>query len=282
MSKLWKMHHESVQSFCEQKIHPVNQFLWKEEERDTGHWRFGDAGNALELRRRINEGWQEGADRIRSMQTETASAPTSVKRHRVRSDQGDSLDIHSVYKGNLSTAWEKSRREHRRAPAVVRIVAVVAGACSQYPSQFFYRGAAVAKLTDLLTEAGYSVEVVAACVAENINDRKYRHSDNSIDYCHTITLKHSTAPLDLSQIAAVLCQQGFVRYFMFRSFCALDNRVGTHFGWYGNPDKLDRLAVESVDETNVKTLTIGYEVDTEIKAKAWIEKCVAEIETEVS
>lgn len=281
MSKLWKKHYESVQSFCEQKIHPVNQSLWKEElQRDTGSWRFGDAANALELRRRINEGWQEGADKVRSMQVETVSAPTSVKRRRVRTDQGDVLDIHAVYKGNLDKAWEKSKRQHRRAPAVVRIVAVVTGSCGQISSQFFYRGAAVAKLTDLLTEAGYSVEVVAACVAEDIDSTRYDGAGNHTDYCQTITLKHSYAPLDLSQIAAVLCQQGFVRYFMFRSFCALDSKVGTHFGWYGNTNKLNKLAIEAVDETNVKTLTIGYEVDNEINAKAWIERCVAEIETE--
>jgi hypothetical protein len=241
-------------------------------ERAEGDWRFGDARNETKLARRINEGWEEGAERIRQLQATEMTQPKSVKRHMVRADQGDSLDIHAVYRGDLNTAWRRTKRDRRPSPAVVRVVAVVAGSCMQSPNQFFYRGAAVAKLTDLLTQAGYSVEVVAACVAQQIG------ADRNGDYCHTITLKHSTAPLDLSQLAAVLCQQGFVRYYMFKSFTALATKVGRHFGWYGSPTALNKLAVDATTESNVRTFTIKYTVDSPRAAQEWVEECIRSIE----
>jgi hypothetical protein len=273
----WKINHDSIQSFCDLPINGVNAATFtaylRRHEGESDNWLFGDAENLTELRRRVNEGWPEGVELINRLQDTELAPPQSTKRVRVRADQGDALDIHAVYRGHLDTAWEKTRRQHRRAPTVVRIVAMIAGHHMQDPEQFFYRGAAAAKLTDMLTEAGYSVEVLTACVAESIGDGRTKP-----DYCHTMVLKQSNAPLDLSNIAAVLCQQGFVRYFMFRSFSCCETKTGLHMGYYGSTSKLNALAMEATEEKNVKTIYLKYSVDSAEMAQAWIKESIEQIE----
>lgn len=147
---------------------------------------------------------------------------------------------------------------------------MIAGSCAQRSEQFFYRGAAVAKLCDMLTEAGYNCEIVAACVAEQVTD--------GVDYSHSITLKPANAPLDLASLASVLCQQGFVRYYMFRSFVGIKGLLRSAMGYYGDRKLLDDLGRRVVDEDNVKTIFMRYSVDTAQAAQQWIADSIAEIE----
>lgn len=267
-------HYDSVQDYCNIQPSATNAAMWDEKDDSNRKWRFGDAKDAITLRMRINSGWEAGARRVQELMAGEVGAPVSVRRHRVRSDQGDSLDIHHVLRGDLSRAWERTRRDKRPSPSVIRIVAMVTGACGDDSSTFFYRGAAVARLTDMLTQAGYSVEVVAAMAASSIGAG---YGDDDTDYCSTITLKHSTAPLDLSQLAAVLCQEGFVRYFMCKAMTAWNRRVGSHFG-YVYEDKLAALVKNAVTEDNVRTLTIGYRISDAYRAKQWIEEAVRTID----
>lgn len=277
MKSTFRRQYDSVQEFCTVKTTATNEQRFNRYVRghyDDPEWLYGNAKDYAGLANRMEQGWHDGAERIRAIEAGEVGAAKSTKRKHVRADQGDSLDIHSVFSGNLDRAWTRTRREFRRSPATVRIVAVVAGSCRQKEAQFFYRGAAVAKLCDLLTEAGYNVEVVAACVAEGIDD------NGRVDYCSTITMKHATAPLDLSNLAAVLCQQAFVRYYMFRSFGVIEQGTGEGMGWYGDADRLNELARESCDEANVKTVFMKYEVDSREAAQQWIHDSVAEIQSE--
>lgn len=163
---------------------------------------FG-AASVEELNNRLTHGWGEGADKLRTIATKQIN-PTSVRRRRVRGDQGDELDIHAVYRGDLSRAWTRSHRKSGVGPRSVSIVCNLA--CPHYVSadKLFWRGASALKLAEELTLAGYNVAMYGATGSENFDGK---HSK----LAQFIEIKSEDAPLDTSALAAIVAMPGFKR-----------------------------------------------------------------------
>lgn len=282
--RVWRMHHDSVQAFCNLPIAARNAYEWRrygaEYESDTAgrrsKWLAGSAGNVAGVTRRLRDGWPEGAAKITELSTGPLVPPRSTRRVRRWADNGDTVEMSRVWAGRVDVAWQRCHRDQRNAPAVVRIVPMISGSCLLEESQFFYRGAAVARLADALTEAGYNVEIIAACVAQRFGDRG---QPTQKDYCHTLTLKGATAPLDLSNLAAVLCQPGFIRWYLFKSFAACEHAtIDQGMGWYGDEPALDRMARAAVEADNTRTVFMRYSIDTESAAQQWLAESIAAIQ----
>jgi hypothetical protein len=260
-----------------QHKHMIAAFERYEGESD---WMYGSARNLDGMMARINDGWPEAVERINSMNNgDGLTAPESLRRRRVWSDQGDTLDIHRVYAGRIDGAWQRTARRSLRAPRTVRIIASIAGSCAQSEENFFWRGAAVARLSDMLTQAGYSVEIQAACVAQHIASG----SAGYVDYAQAITIKHASAPLDVGGMAAVLCQPGFVRWCMFHHLYTYPGaaQVFNTWGWYGDPEALDKLATDLFNEPSpVTTVFMRYSVNSQRAAEAWVKESIATITNE--
>ena len=267
--KVLRAHSNSVRDFCTTPVDKSNLAVW---ERYVGGshshgWLYGDAGSLKVLDERLRDGWSDGAERIAGIDIPNLPKPQSIRRARRRADFGAEVDVTEYWRGRGDVAWSTCKRAARPQITNVRIVPMIAGSCGQSSDQFFWRGAAVARLADALTDAGYNVEIIAAAVAETIgNGRK------PPNYCHTFTIKDATAPLDTGLLAAVLCQQGFVRHYMFRSFAALRGSVlGSHMGMYGDKDLLDKLAATAhVDATGVLTVFMKYDCDSPEACRRWI------------
>lgn len=274
---VWSQHCDSVQEFCATEPSKLNADKWAVyvSRYENDRWLYGDAGSIDGIKARVRDGWEKGADRLLKLNAGELKAPVSIKRALVRADQGDELDIHSVYRGELGRAWTRRSRSARRAPAIVRIVPIIAGSANLESDQFFYRGAAVVRLADALTAAGYNVEIVAAVVAQTIGI-KYAKPD----FAHTLTIKPSTAPLDVSNLAAVLCQQGFVRYFMFKAMYSYTKEIGTHCGTYSDAKRLNDLARIALGEaaSTAPTVFMQYQIGTKDAAEQWIADSIAQIE----
>src|SRR3989304_5978629 len=76
----------------------------------------------------VREGWRPGADKVDALYGAVQSKlPRAIDytRGRARSDQGDTLDIHAVNRGDMSRAWESVRRNARYGSGLVWISAPI-------------------------------------------------------------------------------------------------------------------------------------------------------------
>lgn len=229
---VWRREFSSVQDFIRQPfVLEANRQLFMKEQLDlSGNWRswkdsqlrgflrsqtddtWYGAPSGEEAADRAVRGWAEGAERVRQMLADVeAPTPVSVKRKLRRGDQGDELDIHAVYRGALDRAWSRRQRTHHRSRMTVRLALQVGGSKTMVADEMFWRGAAIAKLTEVLEDAGYGVEVV--CAESTLQRSNVIHQ--------LFVLKDAGSPLNLDQLAGVVCNAGFFRTWCFRGMYAI-------------------------------------------------------------
>ena len=222
---------------------------------------------------RVLHGWKEGAEKVRHhLAAIEINAPVSVKRKRKRSDQGDDLDIHAVYRGDLEHAWTKRQRSHTRARRTVRIVAQCNLLANTNADELFWRGAAVCKLVDVLSDAGYSVEVIGAIASVRIDHHEHA-------WLLTFPLKEAESPLDMEQLAGIACNSGFHRLYGFRAYYARCDWNRAHIAGTDHSDDSSRLtAAVNFNADGTQTFTVPYHVGDATQAQAWLAKCCTEID----
>lgn len=152
--------------------HPDNKAQRDEIESESREWspsrtKFVTGANPLPSARDyvdfVQGGWTEGTDTVAKLQDgfmETLPAPQRVMRQRVRRDQGDELDIHRVWRGQLDTAWSKTIRAQRLAPRPLVILGGFGHSAVVKASDLHWSGLALAALVDLAESAGFSCDVV--------------------------------------------------------------------------------------------------------------------------
>lgn len=179
------------------------------------------------VRDALAQGWPEGVRRINEALADLGddiAPPQSVKRRRVRSDHGAEVDMSAYWRGRADIAWTDCRRTSTRAPQVVTIAAQISAPSKTDSRALFWRGAAVLKLADLLTAAGYHVRIDAV---RNVTDGYTNYPGRLLQ---RVTVKEATAPLDVESLAAVLCLSGFFRMFLFACMCSMVYKVNKSMG----------------------------------------------------
>jgi hypothetical protein len=289
----------SVRDFCEQPFaNPANEELFKREEfggefrswaredlRHDDSMRVGQrtneswygAATPREAMDRASKGWPEGAERVRSMMDEVdAPPPVSLRRKMQRADQGDELDIHEVYRGGLDRAWTRRRRQRSRARMSVRLVAQIGGHRHTTHEEMFWRGAAVLKLAELLEESSYRVEMVG------VNQHLIDGHDVS-SYC-SFVVKEAGAPLDVEQVAGVLCNAGFFRTYGFRDAYAIcehrlaDKTQSRTLLARSYVMRGDAVRGGNLDADGTKTFSVPMRIGSKESAVEWVNKCLAALE----
>lgn len=259
---------------CEQSLgSPGN---WKDgtsyEERPQ---RWLGAMSAQEAALRVTQGWPGGADRVlQSMENLVVPPPIDIKRRLIRADQGDELDIHTVYRGDLQHAWTSRRRRPTRSSTIVRIIAQCNLLAMTTFDQMFWRGAAVLKLTDALSSAGYNVEVIGAIASTGVGG--YRG-----DFLATFPLKEARSPLDVSQLAGVMCNAGFHRLYGFRLYFQIAPEQHGHPGNAAS-DRSGRIIRRADFGADGKpTLAVPYGIGSKASAEQWITECVEKLQEDL-
>ena len=229
---------------------------------------FG-ADNADQAAARVTKGWPEGAKRLtESMEQIDVDLPMSVRRKLSRGDQGDELDIHAVYAGNLANAWSRKVRKHTRAPLTVRIVIQTNLLSHMGAQELFWRGASAVKLSDLLVAAGYNVEIIGALASSKVDGRQE-------DFLATMVLKESLQPLDIEQLAGVVCNAGFHRLFGFRAYDALIpwTRVTSDGDECATNTDGRVLREANFDADGVMTFMTSYDITSLEAARKFVADC---------
>lgn len=157
------------------------------------------------------DGWTAGVKRAYEMLGELDLPniqPVSIRRKMKRRDQGDELDIHRVYAGDLERAWTASERAARSHVGGIINIAVNAGLnYNQHADELFWRSAAAVVLADKLTEAGYNVgiDMVSGC-----EEPTYKITKSTI----SVSLKQPSDPLDIATLTTALALSGFARLYL--------------------------------------------------------------------
>lgn len=237
-------------------------------ERDES-W-YGAPSRAV-LAERLSQGWPEGVERLMAMATREVS-PTSIRRRRERADQGAELDIHAVYRGDLSRAWTRSRR--KASSGVRNLSLIVDLAANRYVTadQLFWRGAAALRLTAALTDAGYNVGIFGAASGSGAD------VGGTVDFCQIVSIKDPDQPLDMDRLAALTAMPGFFRTSLFVGIvkcCDMADKEADLGLGYSNQKNLASGAAMLPIPQNV---IVQEPVLDQAAAEAWIDKVLSELE----
>ena len=235
---------------------------------DARKW-FG-ADSQSQYEDRLVHGWGAGVDQLREIATKEIK-PTSLRKKRIRSDQGDELDIHAVYRGDLSRAWSKSKRQHKLGG--MRSIALVCNlSCSagEDAKNLFFRGASVLKLTEALSEAGYSVAIYAATGSSGVGD--------GFNFVQVVEIKSEDHALDVSSLASLIAMPAYKRVKLHGAMleeCERRNVAG-HYGLGNNNSSLIADQIKNLPIS--ENAFIQPEVNSKESAERWIDLVMAQIE----
>jgi|SaaInlLV_10m_DNA_3_1039740.scaffolds.fasta_scaffold02197_7 hypothetical protein len=165
-----------------------------------------------EIHQVMNDGYPDGVKLVNRL-AKKIKMPTlkSARRRKVRRDQGDFLDIHAVYNGNLGGAWEKTERASKNAPRQVSLLVNLTASVIIPSSEYKWRGVAALALASRLEEAGHSVEITGFTHSAKVfNRKKDRH-------VLSFPVKSFGTPVNLNSLAITLVQPAFFRTFIFEA-----------------------------------------------------------------
>lgn len=213
------------------------------------------------VRNAIEHGWPDGVRKMQEALADlgTTATPRSVRRTRRWTDSGDSVEMPRVWAGRVDVAWQRCHRAERTAQQTVTIAANITALKKVDARALFWRGAAVLKLSDLLTDAGYNVRIDAV--------RHAREAfTNGQGITQRVTVKDHRAPLNLNSLAATVCLSGFFRVVLFQNQCHAGATVRKGMG------KSDTYRSTSGEIDGVEHCMSAE------AARAWIERSLAQIE----
>lgn len=203
--------YEDFWSFVMDAQHPAdhqhpNQASYHKEwmRKSRGSW-YGleEDANFEGVKQIVLDGWPDG---LRAMEAALGSLaidlpPVSIRRRRERSDFGDELDIHRIYSGDFARAFTSMKRLPGTKRKAFQIVVDSIASGDRAADEMFWQGAAAIKLGELLSNAGYTVELYSAFKAQV--------EQGSVTV--RVMTKGSGTPLDLCSAAATLALPAFFR-----------------------------------------------------------------------
>lgn len=224
---------------------------WMEDD-NAGWYGLPASHDFAGVRELVLAGWPDGLRRMDEAlgSIEIPIPPISVRRKRMRSDFGDELDIHRVFSGDFARAFGSMKRPPGTKRRALQIVVDSIASGGRDADEMFWQGAGAIKLAELLSSAGYTVELYSAFKAS---------ANCKIDL--RVLTKASGAPLDLCAAAATLALPAFFR-------CI--GHAWIHANLEVDYDS-DGVQVESL-KANDGDFVAGQGIDSKESAVAWIEK----------
>ena len=194
-----------------------------------------------QVRAAVAEGWQDGIARVAALAEKVTDIPTprDVRRRPLRGASGSEFDCHAALRGEFDRAWTYRARVNTVAVRRVRLVAQIIDNAGTSASELFWRGAAVIQLAEILSASGYAVQIDAAFAVEMSFESPGARIKKMLD---VITVKPLGAPLDLPNVASVICLAGFARIYGFAGIVlagAEANRGRMVSQWLGSALSLD-------------------------------------------
>jgi len=240
----------------------------------------GEHKDFAQLREFWSTGWPEGVAQLREkMGRVTIPNVTSVRRRPRWADAGDELNRERLYAGDLDRAWRTTSRTVVSAPRVIRVIVDIAANAGTTAEALFWRGAAGAALTEALTAAGYSVELLAGIFVRGV-------FKDGRDYISATTIKAASAPLNMGAVAATCCSASFFR----STFFMLAENAGRGDTWSGHGQVREGLSsdvgakylaeIGIAKTATTRTFVVTADALTPEGATQWVADVVAALEKE--
>ena len=230
-----------------------------------------------EMDRRISKGWPEGVDRLMHLPLGDVPVPESVRRRRVRSDFGDSVDMQKVYKGDLARAWERTVRLSVNVPPTITLLVNLSCEARIEASKLFWKGAAILRLTEALSVAGYNVAIWGTNTSTNTC------GDEQEACTQFICIRESDSPLDVSNLAALICMPGYKRTYLHRGLIEQADRIGkrakTNLGYSHDIAEVNRLTLRAIQQFPHIPQEVYYlpQIVSQKEAESWMTETLAKI-----
>lgn len=275
--------YESVESFVEAvfgaprakgtRVVRDHEISWcgLDRERDN----VGD--NASEAVRTLIKrgGWAHGAELVSKIAAREASAPVSTRRRNVRGDYGDEVDMQRVYAGRLDAAWSRPGRASCVSRRLFRIVVNCVARSGFDAERMAWRGVAALRLADLLSSAGYGVQIETGFNERSIVQRDYQYSLR-------VVTKRFEDPVDLQMLAATTALPGFFRA-LGHDWHAIASPVAMTGGTSYRVSDGEELIAEvqrEREEDGVQSIVVLGNVDSEETATEWVEQQLLSLQGE--
>ena len=245
---------------------------------DQEHW-LG-ASSIEEVNQRLKLGWSTGVDKLQELAIKEIN-PQSLKRRKIRADQGDELDIHAVYRGDLSRAWTKTKKMNVNGVRNKNVTLFCNLTCmgKTHSSELFFRGASILKITEALTEVGYNVSIYG--FDSNVNcgvDSSYR---KSFDIVQFVEIKSLDSPLDLSNLASLVCMPAYKRMYFHTGIVEESDRrnlkIRSGLGQIAHGEENIKASIEMLG-CFADFQFIQPMVNNKSEAEAWIDNVMNQIE----
>ena len=221
---------ETLQDFVglpKPHLNESNKKYWESFNMDAkSNWLSPNGNTRKEIEDFSKTGWEYGSKKSSKMINELSLPHVeSVKRKRVNSDRGDELDIHQVNRGQINTAWKRTKRLSRKAPKRFTLVCQVGGNCGIKSDELLWRGVATLALATVLCKAGHAVEIKAFSMIEGLYP-----TATIKDRLDIITVKSFSNPLDIDALANILCLAGFFRHYIFKALLVNQDQCSDYLG----------------------------------------------------
>jgi hypothetical protein len=222
----------------------------------------------------VTGGWPDGIARLSALSEKLGDVPTprDARRRPVRGPFGDEYDPHAGMRGAFDTAWTRRARLNTVGVRRVRIVAQILDNFGTSADELFWRGAAALMLAQTLMGSGYAVQIDAAFAGSYSWERGSRTVKRFLEI---ITVKPMHSPLDLPNLAGVVCLAGFARTYGFAGIttsCAEANDGACISSGLGSSCSLD-----SILEAPRGTF-ITPRINSERAALDWIKAVLADVQ----
>ena len=196
--------------------------------------------NISELRNFVElYGWEEGAKKgLQLLGDIKAPSLPSIKRKRSRGATGHTINMTSVFNGNLDKAWSTTKKVtnsgRKKATGNVNIVIDIAANCNNSAEKFFWRGTVGCVLARALQKSGRNVAIYVCARAHRC---AFDYDLPGREYVQTlIKIKEYGMPLAIDFLFASSALAGFFRYYVFKSWCALPYAVESGLGRSKTPE----------------------------------------------
>lgn len=254
--------------------HAVNYFTSRHRTYNVERW-WGIPGGLRQVMEVTKHGWKDGLEKMRrTLGKLEADFPRvrAKKRRKVRRGQGNELDIHRVYAGDLPRAWNATEKVEvfpgRKRGKKVTIAVEMSASGGRHGEQLFWRGATATFLAERLTNAGYSVEVQGVITNTDAYPNGPRGSVVSI------TLKAYDQRLNLESLVCATGLSGFYRYYGFLAKSCLPRNVSCGMG---TEYSMMHLGVPKHIQKNADHIVYVKDVWSEYEAVQFIKHHAAEL-----
>lgn len=224
------------------------------------------------ITRLIRDGWAKGVELMAEVEKSISlPPPKAIRRVQRWLNSGDELDMQKVWNGDIDTAWRGTQRDFRSGPQRVRLLIDCIESGGEDEKVMRWRGVAALKLADMLTEAGYSVQVESVMSTKDWLKGEHK-------FVCRVVVKDYTQPADLQTLAATTAMPAFFRS-LFHTWGSTVARHQRHGVGYHVPEK---TPVEDFkDEFDTAPMfMLPKSLKNAEKASKRIEEIIREIEGE--